>query len=404
MSEHDLWFHGMDWHSTEGRGRFDVAPRGDDPFTLKDHLPADYGLLNPRGYEPTYEHQDPPYRLRGEESGKWYHNSPKEYQPGDRITPPKGPSQAHPEWYTNDLKNRRNYVWLSPNQDSAQRWSDWTGGANSHTYEVHPGDRPQAWNYDVNQGYVAPHAIVKKVLSRYHWGTGRYAANVTVFSKPSCPQCMATHRHLKKNGIPFNSVDLSQDPAALEHVKSLGYTSAPVVQLDEGNHWSGYRPDQLDALAMQKVGMAEYDEYAGHHAAPGPGTGFPIHDMHGEDYGGGLGGVPTDWQTHPQYYDSGEVSPRDTKNVQKMYNRVNGNPEAPVDMYRALPHGNTKFNTGDWVTPSLAYARQHAMHATDPSQDWPVIKSTVPAKHLWQNGDSYYEMGYHGPGHEGQVV
>jgi glutaredoxin-like protein NrdH len=147
-----------------------------------------------------------------------------------------------------------------------------------------------------------------------------------------------------------------------------------------------------------RLGMSDvYDEYAGHHQSPGPGTGFPIHDMTGDDYGGGLGGVPEDWYTHPHYYNSGETSKADTRAVSRVYNQVRGNPEAPVDVYRALPHGNETINKGDWVTPSLEYARQHAMHPDDPAQDLPVIKMTVPAKHLYQNGDSYYEMGYHGP-------
>lgn len=157
---------------------------------------------------------------------------------------------------------------------------------------------------------------------------------------------------------------------------------------------------QAETFAFRVAG----EDYRGQHEAPGPDSGFPVHDMHsgGDNYE--LGSVPEDWQTHPHYYAHGEVGSRETKAVQQMYNRANGNPESPVDIYRALPHGNTQFNTGDWVTPSLEYARGHAKHATDPAQDWPVIKSTVPAKHLWQNGDSYFEMGYHGPSHPGTAI
>lgn len=157
--------------------------------------------------------------------------------------------------------------------------------------------------------------------------------------------------------------------------------------------------------AMPKSAMAEYDEYAGNHHAPGPESGWPVYDMTGMSGNtSDIGGVPEDWYTHPQYYNSGEVSPKDTRAVQQLYNHIRNNPEAPVDIYRALPQGNTDFNTGDWVTPSLAYARQHAMHPTDPTEDWPVIKSTVPAKHLYQNGDSYFEFGYHGPKHPGRTA
>lgn len=145
---------------------------------------------------------------------------------------------------------------------------------------------------------------------------------------------------------------------------------------------------------------ADDGDYQGQHTSPGPGQ-IPLHDLTGDS---GIGGLPGDWMTHPQYYSYGEVSAPSTRKVQRMYQRTQGNPDAPVDIYRALPKGQTSFNTGDWVTPSEEYARVHARHESDPSQDMPVIKSTVPAKHLWHNGDSYYEMGYHGPTHQGKVI
>ena len=143
------------------------------------------------------------------------------------------------------------------------------------------------------------------------------------------------------------------------------------------------------------------DDYRGVHKAPGPHTGIPVHDMNGSDADGG---VPEDWYTHPHYYSHGEVSDRERGRVQHMYNQARGNPDHPVTVYRALPTGRTQFNTGDWVTPSLEYAQGHAIQDDDPANDWPVISTTVPAKHLWGNGDSYYEMGYHGPHTEGKLA
>ena len=52
---------------------------------------------------------------------------------------------------------------------------------------------------------------------------------VTVYSKPACVQCDATYRALDKRGINYDVVDLTQDPKALELVRSLGYLQAPVV-------------------------------------------------------------------------------------------------------------------------------------------------------------------------------
>ena len=73
---------------------------------------------------------------------------------------------------------------------------------------------------------------------------------ITVYTKPSCVQCTATYRALDSKGIEYNVLDLSEDPSALEQVKSLGYLQAPVVVTDE-DHWSGFRPDKIDELASR---------------------------------------------------------------------------------------------------------------------------------------------------------
>ena len=72
---------------------------------------------------------------------------------------------------------------------------------------------------------------------------------ITVYSKPHCPQCTATYRKLKALGLPFNSIDVTEDAEAAAFVRTLGYSQAPVVVVHEGEdikkHWSGFRPDLL---------------------------------------------------------------------------------------------------------------------------------------------------------------
>ncbi|MGQ7785857.1 glutaredoxin-like protein NrdH [Nesterenkonia sp. K-15-9-6] len=72
--------------------------------------------------------------------------------------------------------------------------------------------------------------------------------SVTVYTKPACVQCNATYRALDKNGVAYTSVDISQDPEALERVRAMGYMQAPVV-ITEDDHWSGFRPDKISGLA-----------------------------------------------------------------------------------------------------------------------------------------------------------
>lgn len=74
--------------------------------------------------------------------------------------------------------------------------------------------------------------------------------SITVYTKPSCVQCNATYRALDAAGIEYEIRDLTEDPAALEQVKTLGHLQAPVVIAGE-DHWSGFQPDRIAELASR---------------------------------------------------------------------------------------------------------------------------------------------------------
>ncbi|CAM3275885.1 redoxin NrdH [Williamsia muralis] len=71
---------------------------------------------------------------------------------------------------------------------------------------------------------------------------------ITVYTKPACVQCNATYKALDKNGIAYEVVDITESTQAREYVMSLGYLQAPVVVAGD-DHWSGFRPDRIKALA-----------------------------------------------------------------------------------------------------------------------------------------------------------
>lgn len=78
--------------------------------------------------------------------------------------------------------------------------------------------------------------------------------NVTVYTQPSCMPCATTKRKLDKLKIPYTAVDLTEDEQATPFVKSLGYSTAPVVvaELSGGTeHWSGFRSDRIDWLRLE---------------------------------------------------------------------------------------------------------------------------------------------------------
>jgi glutaredoxin-like protein NrdH len=71
---------------------------------------------------------------------------------------------------------------------------------------------------------------------------------VTVYTKNNCVQCDATKRHLDKLNIAYETININDNPEALDNLISLGYRSAPVVVADNDS-WAGYMPDKIDKLA-----------------------------------------------------------------------------------------------------------------------------------------------------------
>lgn len=127
-------------------------------------------------------------------------------------------------------------------------------------------------------------------------------------------------------------------------------------------------------------------DYRMQHQAPDSDYGAPLHDVEK---------IMPDFYTHPHYYDHGQDHLHESTSV---IHKARGNPEKKVRIYRALPaeHAGKGFNPGDWVSTSKSYARDHARVNSDPKHDWPVISTTVPAKHLHTEGD-VHEWAYNGP-------
>ena len=81
---------------------------------------------------------------------------------------------------------------------------------------------------------------------------------VTVYTSPGCQPCKATKRWLDKNGVTYDTVDVSQNPDDLAAIKELGYKAAPVVIVSTGDpeielHWQGFHPDNLKKYTLTKA-------------------------------------------------------------------------------------------------------------------------------------------------------
>jgi glutaredoxin-like protein NrdH len=70
----------------------------------------------------------------------------------------------------------------------------------------------------------------------------------TVYTKNNCVQCDMTKRLMDKMGIEYDTVNISENPEALEKLIELGYRAAPVV-ITDNDSWAGFNPDNIGDLA-----------------------------------------------------------------------------------------------------------------------------------------------------------
>lgn len=80
---------------------------------------------------------------------------------------------------------------------------------------------------------------------------------VTVFSTgPGCHLCLVTRRHLTTREIRFDEIRLDENPEWAERIKTLGFTKAPVVLVDDDDVWDGYSGESIDQLAKELAYVA----------------------------------------------------------------------------------------------------------------------------------------------------
>ena len=88
----------------------------------------------------------------------------------------------------------------------------------------------------------------------------REGVAVVLYGKPKgCVQCDATERKLNKHNIHFTKVDVTKDEAALNFIKALGYSAAPVVYVStiEGDvHWTQFDVNKIAEHITERADAA----------------------------------------------------------------------------------------------------------------------------------------------------
>jgi glutaredoxin-like protein NrdH len=70
---------------------------------------------------------------------------------------------------------------------------------------------------------------------------------ITLFSKNNCMQCKMTKKLLDKEGADYQEINIDEHPDMVDYVKSLGFTSAPVIKAGDIS-FSGFQPSKLKEI------------------------------------------------------------------------------------------------------------------------------------------------------------
>ena len=99
---------------------------------------------------------------------------------------------------------------------------------------------------------------------------------------------------------------------------------------------------------------------------------------------------PKDILQHPEWYTG---YPKEIFDFIDILRAGSGKPNAKIRIYRAMPSkAGMSIHTGNWVTPSRAYAEMHA----EGEDGWHIVAADVSLKDIRWAGDDLMEWGYWG--------
>ena len=139
-------------------------------------------------------------------------------------------------------------------------------------------------------------------------------------------------------------------------------------------------------LYKDYYGYTDNFSYRGGHQILKDETTSPLHNLLESE------SIPRDIYSGMKYY--ADLKADTYKESAKVINSVKGNPKADVIIYRAVPNGVNRINSGDWISLSKTYAVEHGMDAYEETRDMPVISMKVKAEDIYWDGNDINEFAY----------
>lgn len=73
---------------------------------------------------------------------------------------------------------------------------------------------------------------------------------IKLYGSSGCPTCMGAKKYLEQRGVPFEYIDVRQNPEGMKALEDMGMTVIPVVT---GGDWiiPGFSPKGIDKLIQE---------------------------------------------------------------------------------------------------------------------------------------------------------
>jgi len=175
-------------------------------------------------------------------------------------------------------------------------------------------------------------------------------------------------------------------------IKALDKASKPSKKMSKADEIAARRAEANEARWGPNWADEADTSYRGQHQVTEPELGAARLD----DMTGGGTVFPDDIYS-PQglrYY--GNPNNKFDLESYEIIQKARGNPDMEITIYRAVPKGVKNINSGDFVTPSKAYAKQHAYsgYGSMGDESGDVISKKVKVKEIYSPGDDLNEFGY----------
>lgn len=75
-----------------------------------------------------------------------------------------------------------------------------------------------------------------------------------LYGAASCPQCQGAKKYLEQKQVPFEYVDVFENPEGMKELENRGLTTLPVVMLNDGTSYvTGFNAKAIDDLIKEEM-------------------------------------------------------------------------------------------------------------------------------------------------------